>query len=76
MNTDYLFLGQEDLYMYSQHNTAIHISGVAVHDHTEDMHTLQPVPYQIIWHKDDVHVASLYFICFIYVILFFIRPLV
>ena len=40
LNTDYLFLGQEYLYMDIQHITTIHIYSVAVHDQTEDMHTL------------------------------------
>ena len=40
MNYDYLFIGKEYLYTESQHNTAIQIYSVAVHDQTEDMRTL------------------------------------
>ena len=73
LNTDYLFLGQEYWYIHSYHSISIHISSVAVNDHTEDMHTLSPLPYQMIWHKYDVNVTSLYFICFRYAIWFFTR---
>ena len=75
LNTDYLFLGQEDLYMYSQHSITIHISSVAVHDQTEDMRTLYHLLYHMIWHKYDVHVVSLYFYMFhICDVIFFTRP--
>ena len=50
--------------MESQHSIVIHISSVAVHDQTEDMRTLYPFPYHMLWHKYDVHVASLYFYMF------------
>ena len=46
------------------HITAIHISSVEVHDHTDDMCTLQPFPYHMLWHKYDAHVESLYFYMF------------
>ena len=39
----------------------IHIFSGALHDQTEDMHILLPLPYQMCWHKYDVNVASLYF---------------
>ena len=39
-NTDYLFLGQEDWYMGSQHIIAIQSSSVELHDHTKDIHIL------------------------------------
>ena len=45
-------------------STAIHISRMEVHDQTEDMCTLYPLPYQIIWHKYDFHVVSLYLYMF------------
>ena len=64
LNYGYLFLGQEDLYMDSQHSTQIHIYSLGVHDHTEDMCKLYLVPCQMICHKYDVHVASLYFYMF------------
>ena len=32
LNTDYLFLGQEDWYMDSKHDTEKNISSVLVHD--------------------------------------------
>ena len=44
-----------------QHNTTIYIFSVEVNDQTEDMCTLQPFKYLMIWHKYDTHVASLYF---------------
>ena len=47
--------------MDMQHNTAIHISSVKVHDQTEDMLTFYPLLYQMLWHKYDAHVALLYF---------------
>ena len=46
--------------MYIYHIISIHISSVALYDQTEDMHTLQPLQYQMICHKYDIHVASLY----------------
>ena len=61
--------------MDSKHRIAIHISSVEEHDHTEDMHTLLPFPYNMLWHKYDAHVAPLYF--YIYHICkfdFFTRP--
>ena len=47
---------------HSQHNTAIHIFSLKVHVQTEDMCTLQPFQYHMIWHKYDVYVVSRY--CF------------
>ena len=47
--------------MDSQHNTPIHIYSVEVHAQTEDICTLYHLPYQMLWHKYDAHVASLYF---------------
>ena len=45
--------------MGSRHSTAIHICSVEVHDQNEDIQTLWPLTYHMIWHKYDVHVASL-----------------
>ena len=59
LNTDYLFIGQEYLYMDIWHSNTIHISSVEVHDQTEDMCTLYPFPYHMLWNKYDVHVTSL-----------------
>ena len=64
LNTDDLFLGQEYWYTDICHSTAIHISSAEVHDQTEDMCILQPLPYRMLWHKYDAHVASLYFYMF------------
>ena len=50
--------------MNIQHNTTIHISSVEVHDQTEDMCTLLNFPDQMILHKHDAHVVSLYFYMF------------
>ena len=47
-----------------QHNTEIHILSEEVHDQTEDMCTLQPFTYQMLWNKYDDHMASLYFYMF------------
>ena len=60
--------------MDSQNSTAIHILSMVVHDHTEDMHTLYIFPYQILCHKYDVHVATLYFYMFHIRKLIFTRP--
>ena len=57
LNYHYLFLVQENLSIESRHITAIHIYSVEVHDKTEDMCTLYPLPYKTLWHKFDVHVA-------------------
>ena len=56
-----LFLGQEYLYMDSQHSTAIHISSVVVNDQTVDMCTMYPFTYHMLCHKYDAHVVSHYF---------------
>ena len=50
--------------MDSQHNTAINISGVVVHDQNEDMNKLYRLSYQMLWHKYDAHVESRYFYMF------------
>ena len=50
--------------MESYHIIAIHIYSVAVHDQTDDMYTFKPLPYQMFWHKHNVHVALLYFYMF------------
>ena len=47
-----------------QHNTEIHISSMKVHDQTEDMCTVQHLPYQMLWNKYDAHVESLYLYMF------------
>ena len=47
--------------MDSRHSTTIHISSVEVHSQTEDMCALYHLPYLMLWHKYDFHVASLYF---------------
>ena len=44
--------------------TAIHISSVSVHDQNEDKRTLLHLPYQMLWHKWNAHVESLYFYIF------------
>ena len=38
------------------------------------MHTLLHFPCHILWRKYDAHMASMYFICFIYAIFFSPRP--
>ena len=47
--------------MDSRHSTLIHISSVEVHYPNENKLTLLNFPYQMLWHKYDPHVASLYF---------------
>ena len=47
-----------------QHNATIHISVVEGHDQNKDMFTLYHLPYYMLWHKYDAHVASLYFYLF------------
>ena len=59
-----LFLGKCYLYMDSRQSPAIKISSVEVDDHTLDICILQTFPYQMLWHKYDSHVASLYFYLF------------
>ena len=44
-----------------RHSTAILISSVEVNAQIEDMRTLQHLPYLMLWHKYDFHVALLYF---------------
>ena len=55
------------------HNIKIQISSVLTQDLTEDMHTFLTFPYQMLWHKYDARVASLYFMCFMCAICFFTR---
>ena len=38
------------------HNIEIHISSVVMHHLTAYIHTLLPLPYQILWYKYDAHV--------------------
>ena len=54
-------------------NTTIQISSVVLHGLTVDMHKLLLLPYQMLWHKYDVHVDDCIYIYFIYAILFFTR---
>ena len=56
-NTDNMFLGQEYLCLGIWKKIAIHSSSVVTHDITLDMHTFLPLPYQMLWHKYDAHVA-------------------
>ena len=42
------------------HNIEIQISSVVMHDLTVYMHMLLYFPYQILCHKYDAHVASLF----------------
>ena len=47
--------------MDSQHSIVTHISSLEVHDQTDDMRTLWPFLYQMLWHKYDINLLSLYF---------------
>ena len=47
--------------MDSRNSTPINISSVEIHYHNEDKHTLLHFPYQMLWHKYDARVVSLYF---------------
>ena len=55
-DTDYLFPGQEDWFLYIWHKIAIHIFSVVTHDLTVSMHTLLPFPCHMIWRKYDAYV--------------------
>ena len=43
------------------HSTVIYVYGVEVHYQNEDKRTLLHFTYQMLWHKYDAHVASMYF---------------
>ena len=52
----------------------IHIFSVKVHYRTGGIHTLYHFPCQMLWHKYDVHLASLYFYLFHIYDFIFPRP--
>ena len=57
-NNTYLIIGLDNQYVGKYNNNATHISIVEMYAGMVDMHTLYPLPCQMLLHIYDAHVAS------------------
>ena len=63
-NDTYLILDLEDQYMENYNNKSAHISNDEINVGMVDIHTLYPIPYQLMLRIYDTHVAS--YVLYIY----------